>query len=111
MSTKLIVTGLCDEIRENELYDLFDAYGPIIDVGVELDQLTARPTGSGYVIYDEPICAARARLCMDGAEINGRVLSVRSSFGVLEVEDGAAGVPMNEAPSGPPARNLRARLH
>jgi RNA recognition motif-containing protein len=111
MPTKLIVTGLCDEIRDNELYDLFDAYGPIIDVGVEIDRLTSRPTGTGYVVYDEALCAARARLCMDGAEINGRVLCVRPSFGVLEVEDGAPAVPLNDAPLGPPTRNLRSRVH
>jgi hypothetical protein len=116
MSVKLIVTGLCEEIRDEELYDLFDAYGPIVDVGVERDALTSRPLGVGYVVYGEPLSAARARLCMDGAEVNGRILCVQCESAPCELEalqaleDEPATAPLNDAGSGPPARNLRARF-
>jgi hypothetical protein len=74
MPTKLIVTGLGDEIRDEDLYDLFDVYGVIVDLGVE-DRASLGSTG--YVVYQEGGCAMRARLGMDGADVNGRRIAVR----------------------------------
>jgi RNA recognition motif-containing protein len=111
MSAKLIVTGLCEEIRDEELYDLFDVYGPIIDVGIERDTLTSRSLGIGYVVYGEPLCAVRARLCMDGAEINGQRLGVRHAFSHNgHPHDEVTAAALDESLDGPPSRNLRARV-
>lgn len=73
MPAKLIVTGLGEEVRGEDLYDLFDVYGLIVDVGID-----ARPRGgvTGFVVYEDGRCAVRARLGMDGAEVNGNRISV-----------------------------------
>ncbi len=74
MVAKLIVTGLGEGIRDEDIYDLFDVYGLIVDVGVNprpKDEVT------GYVVYEDNVCALRARLGMDGAEVNGRRIGVR----------------------------------
>jgi RNA recognition motif-containing protein len=69
MATKLIVSGLSEDMRDEDLYDLFDVYGTIVDVGLSA-------LGIGFVVYDDPVCALRARLGMDGAEVNGGRLAV-----------------------------------
>ncbi len=77
-------------------------------MAVERDALTSRSLGVGYVVYGEPLCAARARIVMDGAEVNGRTLCVRCAAEAQELESASA--PLNDAGSGPPLRNLRARF-
>ncbi len=70
MPAKLIVTGLA-EVHDEALYDLFDVYGVIVDVGTE-----AAHEPTGYVVYEDGTCAARAQLGMDGAEVNGMRIGV-----------------------------------
>ncbi|MBC7171998.1 MAG: RNA-binding protein [Polyangiaceae bacterium] len=73
MPAKLIVTGLSEDVRDEELYDLFDVYGFIVDIGVDRGSVRAR----GYVVYEDAVSALRARLGMDGVEVNGQTLGVR----------------------------------
>jgi RNA recognition motif-containing protein len=90
MPAKLIVTGL-EEVRGEALYDLFDVFGLIVDVGVDLR--AAGDEATGYVVYEDDVCALRARLGMDGTEVNGRRIEVRP----MVPEPGIEGPPIDLA--------------
>ncbi len=47
MSTKLFVGNLSFNTSENDLQDLFAAYGPVQQVDMIMDRMTGRPRGFG----------------------------------------------------------------
>jgi len=79
VATKLIVTGLSDEFTEACLYDLFDLYGSIVDVELAVDPAEGGFLGHGFVVFEDAVDAARARVSMDGAAICGRTLHVHDA--------------------------------
>lgn len=79
LSRVIIISGLHADLTEDNLYDLFDAYGCIEDVQLFVDERDGRSLGYGEVVYASMDCALRALEASDGLEIWGSTLMVRAS--------------------------------
>ncbi len=61
---------------EDELEELFAAFGPVVDVRVIQDPVTGRSRGYGFVELEAADSADRAVDSLNGHEFNGRRLLV-----------------------------------
>jgi cold-inducible RNA-binding protein len=85
-SVKLHVGNLPYNANENELRELFSAYGTVESVAVITDRETGRSKGFGFVEFPNDAEAQQAIAAVNGREISGRTLTVaqakpRSSAG------------------------------
>jgi len=83
---KLHVGNLPYNASENELRELFSAYGTVESVAVITDRETGRSKGFGFVEFPNDAEAQAAIAGVNGKEISGRMLTVaqakpRSSVG------------------------------
>src|ERR1051325_8100205 len=79
MSTKLFVGNLSFNTTENDLQDLFAAYGPVQQVDMIMDRMTGRPRGFGFVTMDNNDDAKKAIEALHGKNIGGRDLTVNEA--------------------------------
>jgi RNA recognition motif-containing protein len=73
MSIKVYVNNLAAATTENELMDLFSAYGNVADVHIAVDGPNPRPRGSGFVTM---VTAEGARAAIQA--LNGKVMGTGS---------------------------------
>jgi len=76
--TKLYIGNISFDTESETLRELFEDYGPIVDLYVPLDQNTSRPRGFAFVTL-EPENAQRAIEEVDGWEVDGRMLRVNEA--------------------------------
>ncbi|PTX97922.1 RNA-binding protein [Opitutus sp. ER46] len=76
MSTKLYVGNLSFRIAEGELHDAFGQFGNVTEVYLATDRVTGRPRGFAFVTFATPEEAKLATEKMNGAELDGRAISV-----------------------------------
>lgn len=76
--TKLYIGNIAFNTEQETIRELFEDYGPIIDLYVPLDQNTSRPRGFAFVTL-EPDNAQRAIEEVDGWEVDGRMLRVNEA--------------------------------
>ena len=76
MSTKLFVGNLSFDITENDLQDAFAAHGTVVEANLMMDRATGRPRGFGFVTMSTPEEAQKAIEALNGAELDGRALTV-----------------------------------
>ena len=76
MSTKLFVGNLEYSTTEEQLRDVFATHGSVTSTTVVLDRETGRSRGFAFVEFESGDEAERAIGAMDGAEVNGRRLTV-----------------------------------
>ncbi len=79
MSTKLFVGNLSFNTSENDLQDLFAAYGPVQSVDLILDRMTGRPRGFGFVTMENKDDADKAISALHGKNLDGRDLTVNEA--------------------------------
>src|SRR5687768_3060472 len=79
MSTKLFVGNLSFNTTENDLQDLFAAYGPVQQVDMIMDRMTGRPRGFGFVTMENKDDAQKAIEALHGKNIDGRDLTVNEA--------------------------------
>src|SRR4051812_9843745 len=79
MSTKLFVGNLSFNTTENDLQDLFGAYGPVQQVDMIMDRMTGRPRGFGFVTMENPDDAKKAVEALNGKPFGGRDLTVNEA--------------------------------
>ena len=78
MSKKLYVGNLPFSTNEDEIRDLFAAYGDVTSVKLIVDRETGRLRGFGFVEMDDE--GARAAIAgMDGQDFGGRNLKVNEA--------------------------------
>ena len=70
------VANLPWRTTEDELGDLFAAFGPVVDVRVIQDPVTGRSRGYGFVELENPEAAQNAVTALNNHEFNGRKLLV-----------------------------------
>lgn len=70
------VANLPWRTTEDELGELFAAFGPVVDVRVIQDPVTGRSRGYGFVELQGEELAGKAVSALNGAEFNGRRLLV-----------------------------------
>jgi cold-inducible RNA-binding protein len=79
MNSKLFVGNLSFEVTENDLQDLFAAYGPVTDVNLMMDRATGRSRGFAFVTMATPEGAQAAIKGAAGKDFKGRNLTVNEA--------------------------------
>jgi len=79
MSTKLFVGNLSFNTTENDLQDAFAAHGVVTEANLMTDRVTGRPRGFAFVTMGSPEEAQKAIEAMNGANLDGRSLTVNEA--------------------------------
>ncbi len=72
MSNKLFVGNLAWSVTSEKLYEVFSAFGPVVEAKVLVDRATNRSRGFGFVTFQNEADADRATAEMHNQEIDGR---------------------------------------
>jgi len=76
MSTKLFVGNLSFNTTENDLQEAFAAHGQVVEANLMMDRMTGRSRGFAFITYSTPDEAQKAISAMNGAQLDGRALTV-----------------------------------
>jgi cold-inducible RNA-binding protein len=79
MSTKLFVGNLSFNLTENDLQDAFAAHGTVVETNLMMDRATGRPRGFAFVTMSTAEEAEKAIAAMNGANLDGRALTVNTA--------------------------------
>ena len=79
MNTKLFVGNLSFNTTENDLQDAFAAHGVVAEANLMTDRETGRPRGFAFVTMGTPEEAQKAIDAMNGANLDGRSLTVNEA--------------------------------
>lgn len=85
----IFIAGLSYTINDNDLLDLFGEYGEIASAKVIMDRESGRSKGYGFVEMEDEAAGQKAIDELNGAEYDGRVISV--SVARPRAEGGAGG--------------------
>ena len=76
MENKLFVGNLSFKTTDTELQEAFAAHGTVLEVTVMQDRTTGRSRGFGFVTMSTNEEAQKAIEALNGAELDGRALTV-----------------------------------
>jgi len=76
MSSRLFVGNLSFNTTENALQDAFAAHGTVVETSLMMDRTSGRPRGFGFVTMSTPEEAQKAIAALNGAQMDGRALTV-----------------------------------
>ena len=76
MSAKIHVDNIAASTTENELKELFSAYGNVVEVNIVIDRTQQKPRGFGFVTMVTPEGARAAILALHGRQIAEHILIV-----------------------------------
>jgi RNA recognition motif-containing protein len=76
MSNKLFVGNLSFNTTENDLQDAFAAHGTVTETNLMMDRMSGRPRGFGFITMSTPEEAQKAIAALNGAQLDGRALTV-----------------------------------
>src|SRR5512146_1498348 len=79
MNTKLFVGNISFNTTENDLQDAFAAHGTVTEANLMMDRASGRPRGFGFVTMSSPEEAQKAIEAMNGANLDGRSLTVNEA--------------------------------
>ena len=79
MNNKLFVGILSFNTTENDLQDAFAAHGTVTEANLMTDRATGRPRGFGFVTMSSPQEAQEAINALNGANLDGRNLTVNAA--------------------------------
>jgi len=79
MNTKLFVGNPSYDTTENDLQDAFAAHGTVTEANLMVDRATGRPRGFAFVTMSSPEEAQKAIAAMNGANLDGRNLTVNEA--------------------------------
>jgi cold-inducible RNA-binding protein len=79
MNTKLFVGNLSFNTTENDLQDAFAAHGVVTEANLMTDRSTGRPRGFAFVTMGSPEEAQKAIEALNGANLDGRTLTVNEA--------------------------------
>src|SRR5436190_3017949 len=99
MSTKLFVGNLSFNTTENDLQDAFAAHGTVVEANLMVDRTSGRPRGFAFVTMSSPEEAQKAIEAMNGANLDGRNLTVNEAR-PREGSGGGGGGGRGRAPAG-----------
>ena len=75
-NAKLFVGNLSYNTTENDLQDAFAAHGTVVEANLMVDRLSGRPRGFAFITMGSPEEAQKATEAMNGAQLDGRALTV-----------------------------------
>jgi len=76
MNNKLFVGNLSFNTTENDLQDAFAAHGTVLEANLMTDRATGRARGFGFVTMSTKEEAQKAMAALNGANMDGRNLTV-----------------------------------
>jgi cold-inducible RNA-binding protein len=76
MNNKLFVGNLSFQTTENDLTDAFAAHGTVTEANLMIDRATNRSRGFAFVTMSSDEEAQKAISAMNGADLNGRAITV-----------------------------------
>jgi RNA recognition motif-containing protein len=79
MNTKLFVGNLSFNTTENDLQDAFSAHGTVTETNLMTDPATGRSRGFAFVTMATPEEARAAAEALNGAQLDGRNLTVNEA--------------------------------
>ncbi len=79
MNAKLFVGNLSFNTTENDLQDAFAAHGTVTEANLMMDRTTGRPRGFAFVTMSTAEEAQKAIQALNGAELDGRSLTVNEA--------------------------------
>jgi cold-inducible RNA-binding protein len=91
MNNKLYVGNLSFNTTENDLQDAFAAHGTVLEANLPMDRASGRPRGFGFVTMGTDEDAQKALNAMNGANMDGRNLTVNVARPREERSGGGAG--------------------
>jgi cold-inducible RNA-binding protein len=91
MNTKLYVGNLPFDTTENDLQDMFGAFGPVTGVNLIVDRATGRSRGFAFVDMATPEAAQAAVAGLAGKDMKGRPLTVNEARPREERSGGGGG--------------------
>src|SRR5689334_19239428 len=74
---KLFVAGLPFDVDDQELHDIFSEQGTVASAKIITDRETGKSRGFGFVEYPDEAHAQAAIKAYDGAELSGKVITVK----------------------------------
>ncbi|KIJ52614.1 hypothetical protein M422DRAFT_156705, partial [Sphaerobolus stellatus SS14] len=77
---KVFVGGLAPSVTNDSMRQFFSQFGKVIDATVMIDRDSSRSKGFGFVTFDEKTDVEHL-IGMGGLDIEGKVVSPRSSLG------------------------------
>lgn len=75
--SNLFILNLPENATDSDLEGMFRNFGNLLSVSVQIDKMTGRPKGFGFVSYDNPKSAQAAIAALDGFVVGQKRLSVR----------------------------------
>jgi RNA recognition motif-containing protein len=79
MATKLFVGNLPFSVTQTDLADLFSQVGTVTSASVIIDKFTGKARGFGFVEMADPQAAQQAIERFNGADLQGRALTVNEA--------------------------------
>ena len=79
MAKKVYIGGLPWDITGQELREVFEEFGEIIEAKVVTDRYTKRCRGFGFITFKKDEDAMKAIEEGDGGELDGRTIKVREA--------------------------------
>ena len=79
MNTKLFVGNISFNTTENDLQDAFAAHGTVVEANLMMDRVSGRPRGFAFVTMGSPEEAQKAIEALNGANLDGRNLTVNEA--------------------------------
>src|SRR5512140_1968307 len=90
-NSKLFVGNLSFNTTENDLQDAFAAHGTVVEANLMVDRASGRPRGFGFVTMSTPEEAQAAIAALNGANLDGRALTVNEARPKTEGGSGGRG--------------------
>jgi len=91
MNTKIFVGNLSFNTTENDLQDAFAAHGTVVEANLMTDRATGRPRGFAFITMASPEEAQKAIQALNGAQLDGRALTVNEARPREERSGGGGG--------------------
>ena len=77
--SKIYVGNCSFDVTEQQLRDVFAAYGEVASMSVITDRDTGRPRGFAFVEMSDPGSAQNAIRSVNGTQLGGRTLNVNEA--------------------------------
>ena len=100
MNTKLFVGNLSFNTTENDLQDAFAAHGTVVEANLMVDRASGRPRGFAFVTMSSAEEAQKAIEALNGANLDGRNLTVNEARPREERSGGGPRGGRGRAPAG-----------
>ncbi len=87
MAKKLFVGNLPFAMNDDQLREIFAAYGNVVSANVVIDRYANRSKGFGFVEFENEEDASKALASLNGTEQMGRNIAVKEALAKPERQD------------------------